>query len=767
MSDLRLVVLAVVAWLATWSATAGSPWLWAATAVVGLGALAVAGTRRSPLAAAAGLVVLGCLLGGGLRAHQLDASPLRALGRAGATATIDYRVDGDPRRGTGRFGESVSLAATVEVVDGRGARWTSAHAVVLRASGDRVRVLEGQLVGERHRAVVRLRAADAGDHRAAYATLIGPSERLAPASVAHRAAERVRRGLRAAMATSADEPRALVPSLVVGDTSRMSESLERDFTTTGLTHLTAVSGANLAIMLTCLLTAARWAGVRGRWLTVVGAATVAAFVLLCRTEPSVLRAAAMGVVLLAALGGDPAAGKGMRHLAAAMLGLLLLDPWLARSAGFALSVLASGGIIACASAWRSGMGWLPGPVAEAVTVPLAAQLATQPVVTALSGEVSVVGLLANALTGPLVGPATVLGFLAAALSQVCPPAAAFVGWLAGWCAQGILWVAHAGAALPGASWRWPAGPLGLVLVTLACGVGLVLAAPVLARRWLTLACAIALVAAMASAPVTPGWPPRDWRVIACDVGQGDALLLRAGQSEAVLVDTGPEPRALASCLSSVGVRRVPLLVLTHYHADHIGGLAGVWGLPVGHVLVSPLASPGDVAAAVRQRALVAGASVTSARPGEQIVVGAVRWTTLGPLQVRESAARPTARGGESPAENDSSVVALAEVSGVRVLLTGDAEPPAQQALVDAHADVRADVLKVAHHGSARQSADLVRLSGARVAVVGVGLKNDYGHPAPATLRLLGSSGMTVLRTDLQGSVAVGGDPVHLHLTTQR
>ncbi|GAB3623910.1 ComEC/Rec2 family competence protein [Mariniluteicoccus endophyticus] len=765
--DLRLVMASVSAWVAMWLATSGSTTLQGLGLAAGAGALVAGAWRRNLLVVAVGAVVCVCSALGALRAHQVRESPVAGLARVQAVVTIDYRVDGDPRVSSGRFGDAVTLPVTVVALDGRGERWATRTSVVVRASGERLEVLRRQQVGSIWRASVRLSATEPGDHRAAFATLVGAPQALAAPPWPLRAAEHVRSGLRAAMEGSADEPRALVPSLVVGDTSAMSDELRQDFMVTGLSHLTAVSGANLAIMLAAVLAAARWVGVRGRALTAVGLATVLVFVLLCRTEPSVLRAAAMGLVMLAALGGTPGSGRGLRHLGAAMMALLLLDPWLARSVGFALSVLASGGIIAVSGAWRDRMTWLPRPVAEAVTVPLAAQLATQPVVTAISGEVSVVGLVANALTGPLVGPATILGFLTAALAVLSPTAASFTGWLAGWCAQGILWVAHAGAALPGASWSWPAGAAGLALVTVGSGALLVVMGSVMARRWLALACGLAMVVALSRAPMTPGWPPPDWKVVACDVGQGDAVVLKAGEGEAVLVDTGPEPRALSACLAELGVRRVPLLVLTHFHADHVGGMSAVWGrVAVGHVLVSPLESPAGTAVGLRARAAAHGAAVLTARPGQRITVGAVRWATLGPTGSL-STPRPTATTGESSAENDSSVVATADVSGLRVLLTGDAEPAAQKAVVASGADLRAHVLKVAHHGSSRQDPELVRATHARVAVIGVGADNPHGHPSAAALRLVGQAGMQVLRTDTQGSVAVGGTPERPVLTTQR
>ena len=254
---------------------------------------------------------------------------------------------------------------------------------------------------------------------------------------------------------------------MLGDTSRLTPELTEDFQSTGLTHLTAVSGANLTLLLAFVLTMARWAGVRGWWLRVAGLLGVVVFIALCRTEPSVLRAAAMGLVALAALG---AGGRraGVRNLGVAMVVLLLVDPFLARSFGFALSVLASGGIIWWARRWADVLSrWLPRVLAELVSVPLAAHLATLPLVAAIAGQVSVSGLLANAIAGPLVGPATVLGFAAAGLSLLSAPAAAVAGFGAAWCAQGIIWVAHAGAALPGSDWRWPTTGAALTWLTVA------------------------------------------------------------------------------------------------------------------------------------------------------------------------------------------------------------------------------------------------------------------------------------------------------------
>jgi competence protein ComEC len=209
-----------------------------------------------------------------------------------------------------------------------------------------------------------------------------------PPSAGLRLVEQVRAGLRQSVADRRPEPRALVPALVLGDTSALDTALTDNFKSTGLTHLTAVSGANLTLLLAFLLTVARWIGLRGWNLRIVGLAGVIIFVALCRTEPSVLRAAAMGLVALAALGSGSRAA-GVRNLAVASLVLLLLDPFLSRSVGFTLSVLACAGIVWWARRWAMIINrWLPLVFAESIAVPLAAQLATTPVVAAISGRVA-------------------------------------------------------------------------------------------------------------------------------------------------------------------------------------------------------------------------------------------------------------------------------------------------------------------------------------------------------------------------------------------
>jgi competence protein ComEC len=542
----------------------------------------------------------------------------------------------------------------------------------------------------------------------------------------------------------------LVPALVDGDDAGLPTDLEEDFRTTGLTHLTAVSGTNLTLVVGALLVLARWAGVRARALTLVGVLGVLGFVLLARPEPSVLRAAAMGSVALVGLGHD-GRRRGPRALGAAVLLLLLVDPWLAVSPGFALSALATAGILWFAPGWRDRLSrWLPRWVAEAVSVPLAAQLACTPLVASISGQVSLVAVAANLLAAPAVGPATVLGLAGGVVGLVSGALARVVAAPAAWCASWIIAVATRGADLPVAAIGWSTGVVGIAVLTALCVLLAVFLGTVLARRVGTLTLASVMVGVLLVPLPTPGWPPRGWVLVACDVGQGDGLVLDAGEGSALVVDTGPDPAAMDRCLRRLGIDRVPLVLLTHFHADHVDGLPGVLRRRrVGAIEVTALADPPSGAAQVRDQAERAGVPVRVAAYGETGRLGQLGWQVLAP-----SHAPPAS--SESP-PNDASVVLLVTVRGLRLLLMGDEEDGSQSQLMRDTGGVRADVLKVAHHGSARQDPDLVRATGARLAVISVGEDNDYGHPAPSLLALLHDAGMQVERTDQDGDVAVVAD----------
>jgi competence protein ComEC len=760
-TDWRSPALAAGMWAGAWAGTSGSSWVLGCAAGAALVLAGLAWWRGRWLVAALAVAVAAAAGVGGGRAWFADVGPVAEWARQGAVVTIEARVGGGRTSEVGPGGPMWFADATLVAAEGRGEAWTSGAVVRLSASGALTSAWAAVPAGATVRAVVRLSPAAADEAVSAWARARAAPEVVSPPRPLDAAVSSVRAGLRQAVAGLPPAPRALVPALVVGDTDLMPADLQADFRTTGLTHLTAVSGANLTLLLAALLWVAARLGVVGWWRRGVAVVGVVAFVLLCRAEPSVLRAAAMGVVGLAALGWG-GARQGFRYLSWAVVGLLLADPWLCRSIGFVLSVCASAGILLWASRWAGQLAWLPPWLAEAITVPVAAQLATQPVVTAISGQVSVVGVVANLCAAPLVGPGTVLGFLAAALSVVSPPAATVVGWLAGGFAQGLVWIAQVGSSTPGAAMSWPAGPVALGVLALACVVALA-GLPLLWRRpWLVGLVVAGMVLVLVRPVPVPGWPPERWQVISCDVGQGDATVIAAGPGQAIVVDTGPEPALVDRCLDQLGVTEVPWLVLTHLHADHVGGVAGVAsGRRVDHLLYSGITVPASGWRLVEDA--LPDVPRTVAVPGMVVAAGGVQVSVL----ALRALVDVNAVGEDSADQNDSSIVMRITAGGLRVILAGDVEEAGQGNAAAATPDLSAEVLLVPHHGSAHQLPAFLDAVDETVALVSVGKDNDYGHPAARTVATVGATGARIYRTDQHGSIAVARDAASLTVTTQR
>ncbi|MEB8336744.1 ComEC/Rec2 family competence protein [Streptomyces endophyticus] len=807
--DLRLVPPALAAWGTAALTVTGSPWwagLVAVACAVGGAGLLVAGRGgagrtawpwRGPSAAALLLCTAAAAASAGLHGADLRRGPVPELGTRFARVDVELEVTSDPRltrpRIRGDHAAPTSVLAEADVVrvtgpDGGTAR-TRAPVLVMVDGGDRASTgaapprspdKSARVRGSSWLKVLpstRLRVRGslappmvAGD-RVAAVLRVGSGERarvVGAPNRSQRVAGALRAGLREATGGLDADARALLPGLVVGDTARVTPELRAAFEETDLLHLMAVSGANFTILLALLIgppgTAQRVErrglapriGLPLRTTAVLGGALTLGFVVVCRPEPSVLRAASCGLIALLAV------ATGRRRslipaLATAVLLLVLYDPWLARSYGFLLSVLATGALLTLAPRWSTALRerGVPGRLAEALGAAAAAQMVCAPVVAVLAARVSLVAVPCNLLAEFAVAPATVLGFAALATAPFVMPVAKSLAWCAGWPTGWIADLARAGAALPGSGVDWPGGWRGGALLALGTVLLVLVGRRALASPWICGVCALLLVLVITRpAPLVrgvTGWPPTGWRLAMCDVGQGDALVLAAGSGAGVVVDAGPDPLLVDRCLRSLGVTRIPAVVLTHFHADHVAGLAGVLrGRAVGQIETTGFEEPPDQVAFVRREAARRGVPVVRAVAGERRRAGPLDWRVLWP---------PPDPAPAPDGPNDASVTLLVRVAGLTLLLLGDLEPPAQRALLRTPAGARlppVDVLKVAHHGSAYQDPELLHRAAPRVALISVGRDNSYGHPAPSTLAALRARGAAVLRTDRDGAVAVVG-----------
>jgi competence protein ComEC len=765
--DMRLVPAALACWLA---ALAGLLLGWWAALAAGLASAVLAAlllwpARARPRArgAAAALLALGLLAAGPVawRIRDAQQDELRVVAAEGLPAALRVVVAERPKpvRSAGYAdrqagARSVVLAADVLTasVDGRPVP-SSGRVLLLAPVAQWASLLPGQEV-----AVTGLLMPPRGsDLTVAVLSVRGPPGEPGPAPWWQRAAAGLRTGLHDLCQVLPDEPAGLLPGLVLGDTSALSPRVEQEFVTAGLAHLTAVSGGNLAVVCGAVLLLLRLLRLGPRLSATAAGTCLAGFLVLVGPEPSVLRAGVMAAVALLALALGRR-GSALPALAFAVCVLVVADPAMATDFGFALSVCATAGLVLLAPRWAGALvrrGVPPG-FAEGLAIPLAAFLVTAPVLAGMAGSVSLVSVLTNILAAPVVAPATVLGVLATLTGPWWPGAGTVLVHLADPEARWLITVARHGARAPGAVITWPGGWVGGLLAAVVLGV-LVLAAR--HRRVRVLMAVLVVGALLVFVPVkvlAPGWPPRNWAVVECDVGQGDAVVLAtASPGRAVVVDTGPEPGPVDECLHRLGVDRIPLLVLSHLHADHIGGLTSVFGgRAVGGIAVGPGRAPDwawrQVAAEAHRQAV----PLVELNPGERLVWPGLSLDVLGPRYV------PSRSPGQQDGTtiNNSSVVLRARTPAGRVLLTGDVELAAQADLLADIGDLRAEVLKVPHHGSRYSLPSFLAAVGPRVALVSVGAGNTYGHPNKSTLDTLTALGARVTRTDFDGDTAVVPDP---------
>ncbi len=620
-------------------------------------------------------------------------------------------------------------------------------------------------------AVIRVegtvRKTDSGEATSFILTSVGRPSESAPPPVWFGWTGGLRSSLSSAAARTPGNGGDLLPGLSIGDVTAVSATLDAAMKSSSLSHLTAVSGANCALVTGIVFFCCAFVGLGRRSRIALSLFALIAFVVLVTPGASVVRAAVMAAVVLLALArGRPA--HGLPVLALAVILLLGHDPWLSRDFGFALSVLATGGLLVLAAPLARALGrWMPRPLALMIAVPLAAQLACQPVLILLTPTLPLYGVAANLLAEPAAPAATVLGLLACIVLPLAPALGQALVWMAWVPSAWIAEVAETTSRLPAESLPWVGGPIGLLLcagAVLAIGV-VVLAKQGRGRGVVVALSGLSLVAGFGVYVGGLGGNalgrslgiPQDWQIAACDVGQGDALLLR-DDGHVAMIDVGRRPEPAEACLQQLGIARLDLLILTHFDADHAGGVAAVAGR-ADTVIVGQVGRPSDERTIDVLRN--GGARIVQGFAGQAGMLGGLAWRIVWPQ---------TPPGGvPAISGNPGSVTVMVEGRGMRSLFLGDLGESAQDDLLATGAVTGVDVVKVAHHGSADQSEALYHRLRAEVGLVSVGADNGYGHPTPRALDILARSGTAVERTDGQGLILVapGTAPGRLRVWSER
>jgi competence protein ComEC len=559
-------------------------------------------------------------------------------------------------------------------------------------------------------------------------------------------ADRLRAHIERALAAGArGERRAVLAGVVIGADEGLSDELRDSFRASGLYHLLAVSGQNVALIAGGVLLLAWLFGAPRLAAETFVLAAIAGYVLAVGWQPSVVRAGVAG--LLASLAWLAARPRDRWYFL--LLGALVLLAWNPNSLlepGFQLSFAAVASIFVIVPYLERRLDGYPVPraVRGVVAVSLACGVATAPILLFHFDSVPAYSIASNAAAAPVAAPMLGLGLLAAALEALVPGAAAALGWVNGWLAAYLAGCARLFADLPYAQ----VSARGLLLIVGAAAAVVWLArlrAPRGARVAVVAVLALLVVAGLRLRGDDGLPPPKGLRLIALDVGQGDAILLQT-RAGGVLVDQGPPEGRVARQLRRLGVRRLSLLVLTHPQRDHVGGAAEVLRrLDVRTVLDPGLASDSPDERAALAEARRRRVPVVIARSGRRFRLGRLVLRVLWPDGPGVPGADPNTRA----------IVLVVSYGQFDALLTADAE-------ADVTAPLRpppVEVLKVAHHGSADGMLPALLLSvRPRVALISVGADNDYGHPAPSTIATLSAArGVALYRTDRDGMVIVETD----------
>jgi competence protein ComEC len=500
--------------------------------------------------------------------------------------------------------------------------------------------------------------------------------------------------------------------------------------------------------------------------------------------------------------------------------LLILDPWLARSYGFALSCAASAGLMTLSSPLaRKIAPWLGEKAAPFVAVPTVAAASCAPTILLFTTGLPATTVLANLAVTPAVAPTTLLSLGATLAAPILPPLATVLAKTAAVGTGYLAWVATKCAGLKWAIIPWPGGARGvLLLVMLEVGAGVALwrwqpvgwpnhwrqrvsdtkkelpkAAKAVRRRLqlsapnrcdiLVLGGSAVVLGSLLFGVALAGTKTvlrrgdsaiaQDWLVAFCDVTQGDGMVIRSGPSAALVVDVGPDPALIGKCLSDLNITEIELLVLSHFHADHVGGLQGALaGHPPKTVLVPNQCDQGTGALAALE---YAGATILTPKSGQSGTVGRVKWQRLGD---DSSTCNIAAAGSfEDSRANDESLVLAFSIHDFDIVALGDLELAGQERLATwLHQNTALtrpgigaqgiaaqgggtrgigtrsiEIVKVAHHGSAKQAPQLARLLSPKVAVFSVGAANTFGHPTQRALDIYEQVGATNVRTDQCGT----------------
>ncbi len=554
---------------------------------------------------------------------------------------------------------------------------------------------------------------------------------------------------------------ALLQGIIVGDDSKISTELREQMKILSLSHLTAVSGTHISIVLALVFAGV---GRRKPWITaVITLCVVSVMVIIVGGSASVIRAFVMSVFVLIGIALQRARDA-IPILATTIMIICLMDPNLAREIGFALSVAATFAIVSFGHVLSSTLAVrFPQWFTQMIAIPLVASLGTLPIIIAIQPELSVWSVLANLLISPVITPLTIFGLASLVITNIHALLAIPLVWISSWGCYWIIAVVNLLKGLPGSH----CSPTIVFLLYLVFAIlifynqRLTQLKRTLVHRYLPhknslivlrglsirldrvfrggILVAIFFVCGIISLPIETR--SSNWEIIQCDVGQGSAAVLRR-ESQIVVVDVGPTPESIRRCLMDNRINVIDVLVLSHFDLDHVGGLDGLLGtVKVKEVWVSANRNP---------------------LKNSNRALGLIHAKDIPITEVRNSvelrgwirAFHPSKLAGSADDSNRDSIVVEAKTDSLSVLILSDIPKESQDTLAQTIQGV--DVVVVSHHGSKDQSESLAKKTAPKISLVSVG-ENDYGHPTARAREIWDAP--LYLTTQKCGEIRIGKDGV--------
>lgn len=554
----------------------------------------------------------------------------------------------------------------------------------------------------------------------------------------------------------------LLNGMLIGYREGLSQEVTGAFSDAGLTHIMAVSGANIVFLIMPLAFLFKRLKLGNRVSGILIIAFLVFFIFITGFEPSVLRAVVMATVILAAGMLNRETDVYTTIAFAAML-LLTISPYMLFDVGFLLSFAATLSLVLFYGTIKKLLTcrFIPSGIAAVLAATMAAQLGVLPVTLAYFNRVSLISVLSNLLAVPLLEFITILGMFMAVLGQISIFFSQVLGYINCVLLSAVLYITKISASIPFASVTTVTPPVAAIILYYSSLWFLLWYRPLknIRLRPVHIGAPVAVAAVLLVAPLLI---PGKLEVVFLDVGQGDSSFIRTCTGKNILLDGGgsTDPNVaskvgettVAPFLLDQGVTALEAVIASHAHADHIQGLYTVLEQFRVEELIIPRMEDEKEFSHLLKLAEDRSVKVVRCGRGDRIRLDAKTvFDVLSPSPAMSS---------ENTSLNNTSLVLKLHYGTADVLFTGDAEAEAEQDMLEGGMPLDAEVLKVGHHGSSTSTGrEFLERIGPAAAVISVG-RNNFGHPSPGTLALLKEEGVQIFRTDECGAVVLtsrGGD----------